>query len=668
MLSINRSHLLLTLCLGATTLTLIDAIQFWVVLLLLISSISRLLVIFHWQKQPLSQRVINMLALLFAIPLLYLGWQIGLLLAMLNLLLIAASLKLLRMANNRDYFQLIALEFFLIACGFIFQQSMLYTLVYMLLVMLTLMSLAYHISPSLSWRQHLNHIGKLTLQALPISILLFLVLPQIGPLWQVSGNSSASTGLSEKITPGDIANLSQSSDLAFRASFKGHIPDASQRYWRAIVLEDFDGRSWQIAAQRKRVERAYIQSKKPFTPNLSGPVFHYDIISEPTQQNWLYALDVGVSNTRDVRLNYAYQLTSAYPLTTSFRYQLNSYYEQPLIAPLPQLDRHLGLQLPLAGNSETQQWVTALRARYRDNNQFIQQVLAFFQHGNFRYTLKPPPMPTDSVDKLLFEYKAGFCSHYASAFAYIMRLAGIPARLVTGYLGGEYLGEDTLSVYQYDAHAWVEIWHDETGWQRIDPTVLVSPERLSGGLEQAVAYEASFLAQSPFALAKLKNIAWLNSLRLQLEQFDFMWSRWVLGFNSQQQLALFEQLLGDLNYYNLAALTFAVIFVIGLLLAIFHLPQWRKQALPMEQKLYVKALALLEQRGITRPHWSGAQDFSLSVKRHVNPQAGSDFEQFTQIYLNLCYDPKHKSEKSYKQNIKQQKLLLKKLAKGLRQS
>lgn len=663
---INRSHLLLTFSLAITTFTLLEAVQLWVAILLFISCISRLLIVLRWQKQPLSHRVINLLALLFALPLLYLGWQIGLLLAMLNLLLIAASLKLLRMANNKDYFQLIALEFFLIACGFIFQQSMLYTLLYILLVMSTLMSLAYHISPSLSWRQHLNQIGKLTLQSIPICILLFLVLPQIGPLWQVNTNNSASTGLNDTVTPGDIANLSQSSDLAFRASFDGTLPQAQQRYWRAIVLEEFDGRSWKIPTQRKRVEQAYIRSNKQYKPLRSGPGFNYDVIAEPTQQNWLYALDIATSNTADVTSNHLYQLLSKHPLISNFRYQVTSFYQQALTSPLPMLDWQLNMQMPDTGNPETRAWVEQLRASYQDDQLFIQQVMAFFLQNNFRYTLNPAPMPFDPVDKLLFEYRAGFCSHYASAFAYIMRLAGIPARMVTGYLGGELLGDNTLSVYQYDAHAWVEVWYDDSGWQRFDPTVWVAPERLSGGLEQAVAYEDSFLQQSPFALAKLKDIAWLNSLRLQLEHIDFIWSRWILGFDSRQQLALFEHLLGELNSYNIALLTFAVICSIGLLLAVFYLPMWHKQKLPLPQQLYLKALNKLEQHGIKRPPGSGAQDYAEQVKRQVSPQAGHYFAQLSKIYQQLTYDPHSANNTNVKQALNQQKLLLKKLSKALK--
>lgn len=276
----NTPSLILCLTLPLSAMTLSTEVQWWVMVLLMVSAVGRLFLLAGWQKVELSNRTINLLSLLFALPLLYLGWQLGLLLAMLNLLLIAASLKLLRLGGNKDYFQLITVQLFIIACGFIFQQNMLYSLLYAGLIFATLVSLAYRVSPSLNWRQASRRVGVISLQAMPIAILLFLVLPKISPLWQVSTGSSATTGLSDTLNPGDIAKLSQSAELAFRANFDSSLPSQEQRYWRALVLERFDGQKWTIARHRKH--RTTTISRQQRVARNEGPHFSYEVLSEPS--------------------------------------------------------------------------------------------------------------------------------------------------------------------------------------------------------------------------------------------------------------------------------------------------------------------------------------------------------------------------------------------------
>ena len=259
-------------------------------------------------------------------------------------------------------------------------------------------------------------------------------------------------------------------------------------------------------------------------------------------------------------------------------------------------------------------------------------------------------MLVDPVDRFLFDNQAGFCSHYASALAYALRLGGIPARIVTGYQGGELVenpGQSPyLSIYQYDAHAWVETWSDKTGWQRIDPTALVSPDRIEFGLRQAMQDEGSFLADSPFALARLTNIPWLNNIRLFLADLDYNWSRWVLGFNSERQRELFKSILGKLTPDRLSILGVGIIFTIAVLLGLFFLPHWLQNRLGTTQRLYQKALIAIEKAGTPRAKWHGPIAFNQQIKQHYSDKISQPFTQLTQLYLRLTYQNKPHNDAS----------------------
>ena len=250
-------------------------------------------------------------------------------------------------------------------------------------------------------------------------------------------------------------------------------------------------------------------------------------------------------------------------------------------------------------------------------------------------------MLVDPIDRFLFDNQAGFCSHYASALAFALRLGGIPARIVTGYQGGELVknAEESpyLSVYQYDAHAWVETWGNKTGWRRIDPTALVSPDRIEFGLRQAMLEEGSFLADSPFALARLTNIAWLNNVRLFLADLDYNWSRWVLGFNSERQRDLFKSILGKLTPHRLSMLGLGIVVTIALLLSLFFLPHWLQNRLSTTQRLYLKALSAIEKSGTQRATWQGPSAFNQQIKQHYPSKVSDAFSHITQLYLRLSY-------------------------------
>ena len=670
----NPAFIICSVVLLLFDLSLIDTVIGWISLLVVCGVVIRFAIYFAYQKHIPSLRTLNLLALLSILGLIYSALPLGFLLGMVNLLVLACALKLMQVRTQRDYYQLVVSLMFLLGCGFIFKQSIAFTLLYSLLTLAVLLSLAFFHAPKLRFKRQLQHISLLCVQALPIGLLLFLLLPQLPPLWQTPKAKSAESGLAEKITPGDIAKLSQSSELAFRATFETRAPAPQERYWRAIVMENFDGKSWQVHPTRKQSRRFQQLTQQEFSPVLTGSYIDYDIIAEPTQQHWLFALDIAVPRTTkgqaEIWQSDDFQLISQQPLVGQYQYALRSYINALDKQTLSDLDRQLNLSIPKYGNPRTQQWVEELRQQNMLDKDFISALLNHFKQQNFTYTLRPKPMFVDPVDSFLFEQQAGFCSHYASALAYSLRLGGIPARLVTGYQGGELMAkakqQQYLSIYQYDAHAWVEAWLPELGWQRLDPTALVAPDRINFGLRQAMLEEGSFLADSPFALARLTNIALFNELRLMLADVDYNWSRWVLGFDNQKQQDLFKAIIGKLSPQRLAVLGLVIVAIIALLLTLFFMPHWYVNRLNPAQRIYQHALQLLTKVGVQRASWQGPQEFNQYVQSQLPEICWVPFNSLTSHYMQLNYQARQsQNDLSHKKRLKAMRRQLKLLKKQL---
>lgn len=636
----NHSHLLLTLVFFIVSFSLLEPVMSWILILVICATVMRTALYLELHKHAPSIRTLNLLALLSAIVLAYFSWQLGILLGMLNLLVLACSLKLMLLRSDKDYFQLITSCGFLIGCGFIFQQGIAFSLFYFALTLVLLMSLATHISPNLPLNKLIKKVSVMGAQAIPITLLLFMVLPLIGPLWQMPASKSHQTGLAEKVTPGDIANLSQSAELAFRVTFDGTIPAPQERYWRALVMENFDGKSWQVSPDRKAIQRQYKGANREFSPILEGNYYQYQVIAEPTHQSWLYALDVatpiGASSQQKVWQSHEYQLSSISPLVSTFQYEVRSFPQILLNQTLSSVDKRINRQLPEQGNPLTKQWVAETRQKYTTDDDFIAAVMFYFSSQDFEYTLQPPLMPNDQVDTFLFVEQRGFCSHYASAMAYMLRLGGIPARLVTGYQGGEQLDSDYMSVYQYDAHAWIEAWHDDRGWIRYDPTAIVAPNRLESGLRNALN-EADLLLGSGFG--QLSTVAWLNSLRNWLKDVDFFWTKWVLGFDKDKQQDLIKSLIGKITPQKLAMFSLGAVLLIFALIALFFLPIWRKPKQDKASYYYELAEHLLTKVNLHRRASQGPADFVSQVKNKAPSSITEPFAAITDLYIQHHYQP-----------------------------
>ena len=459
------------------------------------------------------------------------------------------AFKMLEMHAKRDLFVVIFVCFFLILTNFFYSQGI-GTGLLMVLSIIALLSaqLSFQYTglvPPLGRRLLLG--AKILGIAAPLALAMFFLFPRIqGPLWGMPSDANTSrTGLSNSMAPGNISSLAQSGEIAFRVKFIDPVPAQSRLYWRALVLADFDGRTWTRGAN--------IPGER--TLAFRGAPVRYQVTLEPTGQRWLFALDMPHSLPQlfenSARISDAFELRTVAPIQERMRYDIDSQLDYQLEAGAL-ADRAHWLQLPPGFNPNTLQAGLALQ-REPDPSKRVGSVLAAFRNEPYSYTLEPPLLGQHSVDEFLYQTRAGFCEHYASAFVFLMRAADVPARVVTGYQGGELNPVDGfLSVRQSDAHAWAEVWLAQRGWVRIDPTAAVSPDRVERNLARALPPEGVF---GQLVNLGLEGNSWLAQLRFQLNAINTGWNQWVLNYDPQRQHKLQESLGGALsNWRYLAAI------------------------------------------------------------------------------------------------------------------
>ena len=464
-----------------------------------------------------------------------------------GLLLAAFLLKLMEMYQRRDALVVLFVAFLLIACSFLFFQSIpmaLYSLLSLIVVTACLNTVYRSQQNNDIWRP-LKRSAVLYLQALPMMLVLFLIFPRIGPLWQVDTNTGQSfTGLSDSMSPGDVSRLTRSAEIAFRARFDGPLPPEDQRYWRGLTYDRFDGRRW---------TRSSDPAGRHDVPGggsiqlLNGPEYRYQMTMEATGQHWRYALDVPLSYPAFMRRMSDMTLQGKDPLMQRTQYPLSSRLGR-VKDPLSGARLSDYWQLPSQGNEKARQLALQWKTQSRNAHDFSLKMLNFFA-TDFRYTLEPPLlMQNHPIDQFLFDTRQGFCGHFASAGAFMFRAAGIPARVVGGYLGGELNPlDEVLTVRQYEAHAWLEYWDKESStWQRLDPTSVVAPLRLAQPAAQMFSNEPAFLADSMLMRNGFLSGALLKQLRLRYEAINYSWHRWVLNFHDRQT-GFLQQLLGKIS-------------------------------------------------------------------------------------------------------------------------
>ncbi|MBV2234815.1 MAG: DUF3488 and transglutaminase-like domain-containing protein [Sterolibacterium sp.] len=565
------------------------------------------------------------------------------------LLALLCSLKLLEARTTRDGFVLVLLGCFMLLSQFFHDQSMPTALLMLAGVLAVTATLAMLNHPQQATRPLLHLSGRLLLQAAPLMLVLFVLFPRIqGPLWGLPADAFAGTmGLNDSMSPGNIAQLSQSASVAFRVRFSGEYahqaPPRASLYWRGPVLNRFDGRTWHVGPQQP-------VNKLPYT--LAGPPVEYSITLEPNDRNWLFALDLPVMLPDDARMTHDFQLLTQQPVRSRSRYTLRSILPGAPVVARDDAQHDIlqaARQLPAAFNPRSRALAARWRAELHGNERaIVQRMLDHLHNENFFYTLRPPLLGKHSVDELLFETQRGFCEHYAAAFVFMMRAAGIPARVVTGYQGGELNPvDDMLIVRQSDAHAWAEVWlpanaNTGAGWQRIDPTAAIAPMRVEQGLAAALPAEEREI----MPLVSRLPFPWLRDMRLRLDALSNAWNQWVIGYNQQRQRNLLDRLGVDAADWRQMSLLFGglcTLLVLGLMAWALHVHQRIDPALAAWQRLSRK----LATQGLARHPWEGPLAYAQRIHARLqddhsgdpalNQQRSAAVTRIAALYSHLRY-------------------------------
>ncbi|WP_376690012.1 transglutaminase family protein [Wenzhouxiangella sp. EGI_FJ10409] len=503
-----------------------------------------------------------------------------------GLLCLMLAAKMLELYRIRDLRMVASVSLFLISTQFLFDEKFVY-LVYLfggVVVVFTALHRIQgvelgHASAPGGERRFLRDGAFMLLAGLPVALILFVTFPRLAePLWGLPDEvMDGKTGLSDSMSPGSIAELFLDDSPAFRAEFEGSPPPPRQRYWRGPVLWRFDGDTWQ---------RAFMPARTPSVKVPPSPEdLHYSVQLEPHERHWLFALDYPVNTPEQSSISLDFQITRRDPVTTLTQYRMRSNPGFTDMPRLPETIRRLALDLPDDRNPRTLEMARDLRQRFDDDRALIEHVLDWLREEPFYYSLDASPLGRHSADEFLFDLREGYCEYYASAFAILMRGAGIPTRVVTGYQGGFWQESgEYLLVRNSDAHAWVEVWLDGNGWTRVDPTAAVSPARIQSGARSAAGDRAG--------------LDWLRSLRNRYDRIQHIWNAWVLGFDAERQSRMMRLLgMPGLSSTGMAVLMVATLGVVVLLVAWAWFRQPSRSSDPA-QRAWLKLQRRLRRRGL----------------------------------------------------------------------
>ncbi|MGD2173043.1 MAG: DUF3488 and transglutaminase-like domain-containing protein [Gammaproteobacteria bacterium] len=544
----------------------------------------------------------------------------------LALLTVMTSFKFLESRNHRDMLILVFLCYFLVATHFLFSQSiptaalMLATLVVITATLITLNQR----DDDIPIVERLRDGAKLVLLSIPLMLILFILVPRVpGPLWGLQSEQRGGvTGLSDHMAPGKISNLIRSNEVAFRVDFEGEIPPQNRLYWRGPVMAMYTGYSWRQTPQRALLSLDLI------TDDTS---IEYTVTLEPNGEHWLLALDVPSHPVSGSHLTRDFQLISRKEVNDLFRYRVQSRLNYKI--GVGESEDYLAVtrQYPEELNPRTVALGKSLARHFDSSQQVIDAVLKMFSEQEYFYTLQPPALGFNSVDQFLFDTRRGFCEHYAGAFALIMRAAGIPARIVTGYQGGEYneVG-NYLIVRQSDAHAWTEVWIENRGWVRVDPTAAVSPNRIEQGLDSALSDEtAGFRIQNRNPI--------FGSLLYSWDNLQHSWNDWVLNYDQRRQRDFLKDL--DLGIETWSDMVFALVILLVSVTALFWLAVWYRERPPapeVYETLFGKLLKRLSRRGYHKQPSEDARAFVARLPREEFPER-ERIEHIVDLYNHIKY-------------------------------
>ncbi|QYF94053.1 DUF3488 and transglutaminase-like domain-containing protein [Massilia sp. PAMC28688] len=636
-LTLSRDKSDTLLLLAATVLVLAPHalhLPLWVTLLCATTLAWRALITFRGTRMPPTLLLLPLaIAAMGGILLTFktlLGREAGV--AMVVLLV---TFKLLEMHARRDLFVVIYLCFFVLLTNFFYSQSIgMGAMMCAAVVALLTAQLSFQYSGAVPpLLRRLGLAARTLALAAPLAVALFLLFPRVqGPLWGMPGDAGAGrTGLSNSMAPGNIASLAESSEIAFRVKFQGQRPAQSQLYWRGVVLSEFDGRTW--TQPPRRDWRATAD-----TLVTHGQPVNYQVTLEPHREQWLFALDMPTARPRMPNMGSwmtgSMELRAGIGIERRVRYDAQSHPSYTLDggATLPRRERWLALPggfNPVATSAGLQ-----LRSE-PDPAKRVNAVLAMFRRDGFSYTMQPPLLAANTVDDFLYRTKAGFCEHYASAFVFLMRAAGVPARVVTGYQGGEHNPvDDFVTVRQSDAHAWAEVWLGQRGWVRVDPTAAIAPERIERNLQQALPDQYDLPGMEGMISLGERN-PWLARLRFQLSAFSNGWDQWVLSYDQQRRSSVLEGVKDALGNWRTAG----AIAALCLLLAAAGALQRRRRQDPVEA-LYGALGTILGRHGMTRGPGEGPNAWAARVAGSTLAASKKEAAlRFLQLYSAHKYGP-----------------------------
>ncbi len=545
------------------------------------------------------------------------------------LLCVMLGAKMMEMFAVRDLRLVASVSFFLIATQFLFSERLIY-LVYLVSgsLVATIALTRIQTVHGGQWTARggselpaIRQAAVLLMLAAPVALTLFVLFPRLAqPLWGLPDQvMDGRTGLSEDMSPGSISNLFLDDSPAFRVEFDGPPPPPGERYWRGPVLWNFDGTTWTRPFFGDAPSRQFVAE---------GPrSLSYQVQLEPHERRWLFVLDYPVRGPDQALITVDHQMLNRHPVTTLTRYDVVS---NPDFTDMPELSsgaQAVALRLPEDRNPRTRALAQELRERHPDDRALINAVLGWFREEAFYYTLSAAPLGRHGADEFLFDLRSGYCEYYASAFAILMRAAGIPTRIVTGYQGGFWqAASEYLLVRQSDAHAWTEVWLEGDGWTRVDPTAAVSPARIEQGSRSVI--------DGPRHLFDLN---WVENLRNQYDRIQHLWNRWVLGFDHDRQRSFLRGLgLPDLTTDRIALLMLLVLGLVMAPLSYALLRQPRGRAASEVERAWQLMLRRLKRRGLTRQASETPLEFARRV-RNARPQEGERIVELALMYCRIHY-------------------------------
>ncbi|MFW5819581.1 MAG: transglutaminase TgpA family protein, partial [Desulfovermiculus sp.] len=553
--------------------------------------------------------------------------------ALLSLML---GIKSLEIKGSRDQMITVFTALFVLFAAVLFYQSLLMG-VYILFtawILLTALGAVNGQQP----RSALRISGLIVAQALPLALVFFVLFPRLpGSLFGLTQNpTSGRTGLSSTLSPGSISQLIPSSSPAFRAEFQGPVPNRNQLYWRAAVLRSYNGKEW--TSGREEFNRG--GHREPELLESGTSRFDLRMALEPHNSKMLPALDFPSTAPEETVLLSGRILRAKEPVDQTFVYNLSAVPELAWL-PLSSAERKACLDIDSGSNPQTREAVTGMFSAQADPKEKLQAILQFFQKHDFAYTLSPPTLPSeDPIDAFLFQTRAGYCEHYAQAAAWMARAAGLPARIVVGYQGGERnLLADFILVRESDAHAWIEVWLPSKGWTRADPTSYIAPDRI----EQGTRHVHPELYGSP--LWDIKGLKWVHTAWSQAsmawDALNYSWREWVVGYSNSKQSTLFSALGLDTDIRDLlpqlVLIALGAFLIFMLILAALLFSAGGKAQDPAQTQ-YLRFQEKLKRAGIQPLAHEGPLDLAQRVKKH-RPDLEAEVQHIISLYIGQRFSP-----------------------------